>query len=317
VTDDDAGTTPQLNPGVNVSDAASEFGALDPHTLVGVNPSHGPWKGGQTRMVRGSGFSSLLRIWFGSTEVAMADVIAIDPSRAQVVVPPGPAGPADVKAQIGNDSSTARTLVGAYLYEDFYPEPETGPTSGGTLVRLVGQSTAWGAGTKVTIDGQLCEPVDVASPTELTCVAPKGTPGAKSISVETPDKVSIVRDGFTYADSDNGFIAGLSGSRLGSQLKVLVYDNFTGQPLSGAFVLAGDDVATGLSARSDGAGVVIFNDPNLGPSRSVTVAAKCHQPITFVDVPVDTITAFLTPVLSPACASGGDPPGRARVGTER
>jgi hypothetical protein len=39
----------------------------------------------------------------------------------------------------------------------------------------------------------------------------------------------------------------------------------------------------------------------------VTVGAKCHQPTTFVDVPVDTVTIYLPPVLDLSCASG-DPP---------
>jgi hypothetical protein len=38
---------------------------------------------------------------------------------------------------------------------------------------------------------------------------------------------------------------------------------------------------------------------------TVTVAAKCHQPMTYVDVPVDTVTVYLTPTLDPSCA--GDP----------
>jgi hypothetical protein len=38
---------------------------------------------------------------------------------------------------------------------------------------------------------------------------------------------------------------------------------------------------------------------------TVTVAAKCHLPVTFVDVPVDTVTAYLAPELSTSCA--GDP----------
>jgi len=95
---------------------------------------------------------------------------------------------------------------------------------------------------------------------------------------------------------------------LSSQLKVLVVDDYTGAPVRGAFVLAGDDALTSPSKITDGSGVVVFNDPALGPKRSVTVAAKCYQPTTFVDVPVDSVTAYLTPVLSPACASGGDPP---------
>src|SRR5262249_46501622 len=148
----------------------------------------------------------------------------------------------DVKAQIGSDTSTARTLVGAYTYEDFYAEPDTGPTSGGTVVRLLGLGTEWTTGTTVTVDDKPCGSVTVASPTELTCLTPSDTPGAKPITVMSPGKSSVVRDAFTYADSQNGFVGGLSGAKLAGQLRVLVYDAFSGMPISGAFVLAGDDV---------------------------------------------------------------------------
>src|SRR6185295_18903679 len=193
-------------------------------------------------------------------------------------------------------------------YEDFYADPSTGPTSGGTIVHLYGQGTAWAAGTTVTIDNAPCEPVTIVSATELTCTTPKGTAGAKSITVTAPDKVSVVREGFVYADSNNGFRGGLSGGKLSTSLTVLVLDDYTGAPIPGAYVLAGDDAATGVSKLTGSSGVVVFNDPMLGPKRSVTIAAKCFQPTTFVDVPVNTVTAYLTPVLSPACAAGGDPP---------
>jgi len=306
LTDDDAGNAPPITVDPRTSDAAFELGTVDPHGLIGVDPSHGPWNGGQARIVRGNGFATGLRVWFGPNEVVTTDIIPIDPARAQVIVPAGTPGPADVKTQIGDDVSTARVLAGGYTYEAFYADPSTGPTSGGTIVHLYGQDTAWAAGTTVTVDGHPCEPVDVISATELLCTTPQGTAGAKAVEVTTPDNVSIVREAFTYADSNNGFRGGLSGGRLTSQLRVLVFDDYTGAAVRGAFVLAGDDIATGVSKITDASGVAVFNDPMLGPKRSVTIAAKCYQPTTFVDVPVDSVTAYLLPVLSPAC--GGDPP---------
>ena len=51
---------------------------------------------------------------------------------------------------------------------------------------------------------------------------------------------------------------------------------------------------------------MLLTSPALTGKSTVTVAAKCHQPVTFVDVPVDTVTAYLSPTLDPSCA--GDPP---------
>ena len=55
-TDDDAGTPP-INVDPRVNDAAVELGTIDPHGLVGVDPSRGSFKGGQARIVRGNGFA--------------------------------------------------------------------------------------------------------------------------------------------------------------------------------------------------------------------------------------------------------------------
>src|SRR3954470_21058600 len=107
VPDDDAATAPPITVGPS-ADAATELGAIDPHALIGVDPSHGPFNGGQARVVRGNGFGNRLRVCFEAAEITSKDVIPIDPSRAQVVVPPGPAGRVDVKAQMGNDASTSR-----------------------------------------------------------------------------------------------------------------------------------------------------------------------------------------------------------------
>jgi hypothetical protein len=306
VNEGDAG--PRISGDVPIVDASFELGPIDPHAVIGVAPSHGPFNGGQARILRGNGLGQGLRVWFGATEIPAKDIIAVDPGRAQVIVPAGKAGPADVKAQIGDDTSTGRVLANAYLYETFYGEPNTGGTSGGTLVHWFGQGTAWGPDTAVTIDDKPCQPVHVISPLELTCTTSAAPAGAKTVRIGTADEAAIVRDGFTFADTDNGYTGGLSGTKLTARLRVLAYDAYSGLPLRGAYVVAGTDASSGFSKLTDSAGLALFEDPGLGPRRSVTVAAKCHQPVTFVDVPVDVVTAFLTPVLSPACTPAGDPP---------
>src|SRR5688572_22018756 len=72
---------PRISVDVPIVDASFEFGPMDPHALIGVNPSHGPFNGGQARIVRGNGFGNGLRVWFGATELLPSDIIPIDPSR--------------------------------------------------------------------------------------------------------------------------------------------------------------------------------------------------------------------------------------------
>lgn len=300
--------------GIDIPDAAPpdnplpEASTPDPHAVIGAEPSHGPFAGGQRVLLRGKGFSSKARIWFGETEVDPATVIAIDPSRAQASAPAGKAGPVDLSVQNGSDASTRRTLVGGYTFDALYAAPDSGPVPGGTVIEIIGQGTAWDATTIARVDQKPCTTLLVVSPTVLSCTVPPGTPGSKTISVATGSETILVLDAYTYEDSDNGYKGGLSGAAIAGAITVLAYDNYTGVPLPGAHVILGSNIATAIVATTSATGVAAINDPTLTGPVTVTIATKCHSPITFVDVPVDKVTAYLDPVLSPACAGMGDPP---------
>jgi len=281
----------------------------DPHAVLGADPSHGPFTGGQRVLVQGRGFSSGVRVWLGDAEVDPTAIIPVDPGRVQVTAPPGTAGPVDLTVQNGDDASTRRTLPGGYAYDALYAVPSSGPISGGNTVEILGQDTAWDATTVAKIDQKPCASLTVESPTRLICEVPQGTPGAKTVAVTTGDEALLVLDGYTYEDSTNGYKGGLSGAPLAGELKVLVYNNYTGDPIPAAKVVVGDSLATALVGETDASGVEVFTDASLDGPRTVTVAAMCHSPISFVAVPVDTVTVYLDPVLTPACGEAtGDPP---------
>jgi len=179
---DDAGT-----PGIRFLDATAPRGLDDgalpatlPHSVRSIDPSHGPFIGGQHAIVRGTGFGSDLRVWFGSVLAAAEDTIPIDATRAQVSVPPGHAGIVDVAVQNGDDPSTRAVLHEGYVYDAFYLSPSSGPVAGGTVVTLTGDGTSWDGSTVVTIDGAPCPIVDGAGQgaTALRCRTPPGTPGS-------------------------------------------------------------------------------------------------------------------------------------------
>jgi len=128
------------------------------------------------------------------------------------------------------------------------------------------------------------------------------------VRVEGGGESISVLDAFTYEDSVDGFKGGLSGGPLDGSLRVLVYDNFTGNPIPGAYVVVGADIDTAIVEQVDFTGVIEIDDPSVVAPQTVTVAAKCYSPITFVDVPVDTVTVYLDPILTPLCGAGGDPP---------
>lgn len=287
----------------------------DPHGVFSADPPHGPFRGETRVLLAGKGFTPEVRVWFG--EVEATDVVAIDPTTVQVVTPPHPPGAVDLTTQNGGDTSTRRTLVSGFTFDALYAEPDDGPVAGGTVVTFFGSGNAWDQESSVTarVDNVPCTTTQVVGPDQLTCTVPQGSPGTKSISVETASSGTVAAlDAYTYADSDDGFKGGLGGDPLGGTLRVLAFNNFTGDPIPGAHVVVGSDVTTGLVGTTDATGVVELTDPRLdlqqgGGGVMVTVAAKCHSPITFAEVPVDTVTTYLDPVLTPQCAATlGNPP---------
>jgi IPT/TIG domain len=308
-TDDDAGSPAPIELDGAMPDVSPDALELEPHAVLGIDPPHGPFTGGTLVMLRGNGFESNARVWFGDVEAPRASVTPVDPQRIQVVTPPGSTGAVDITVQNGKAASTSATLTGGYTYDRFYAKPSSGPTSGGTVITLKGDSTSWNENTEVEIDRKPCADLNIISPTELTCVTPPSDAGAKVLSVLSGKDREDALDGFTYGNTDNGFRGGLSGALLGKQLTVLAFDNIEGAAIPGVTVLVGGDVDSGQIGHTDKNGVVTFAG-ELGTAQTITLALKCFQPITFYDVPVDHVTAYLDPVLSPDCGSLGElPPG--------
>jgi len=298
-----------INTDSGAPDANDELPPTAPHAVLGVNPPRGSFAGGNLALISGNGFAGNARVWFGDVELDRNAIVPIDPQRIQVTVPPGHAGAVDVSVQNGNDDSTSAALVGGYSYDQFYATPDSGPTSGGTQITLYGDGTRWNDATEVSIDQNPCVVNEVVSKTELRCTTPAGTPGSKPIRVSTSVD-SDVLDAFVYSNSDNGFKGGLSGNALKGDLRVLVLNTLSADAVPGATVIVGDDIASADISKTDESGVTVDSKPGLGPKRTVTVACKCFQPQTFVDVDVDSVTVFLDPILAPGCGppSGDLPP---------
>lgn len=281
----------------------------DPHALLGVSPNHGPWSGGQTVWLRGNGFLSDARVWFGDTPGE--NTVSVDPNRIQTTTPPGVAGPVDVVVQNGDDVSTRRVLREGYEYDAFIVEPSAGPTAGGTLVTLRSRDSDWNDDTQVTIDLEPCEVQSVqhadSGLVELTCRTPEGTPGQKVVTVETETGTrTSVAGAFAYSEFASNFESGLSGDPLDGELNVVVYSGFTGQPLEGATVVLGNTADPERARLTDRAGAVRFlaselGLDSLGETQTVTVLLECTNPVTLVDVGVDQVTLFLEPILTPEC----------------
>ena len=298
---DDAGAAPAIVLGSSDAGRLADVDLGDPFAITGLQPSHGPWTGGTHATVAGRGFSSLIQIWIGSSQLDPSAVFASYPTHASVVTPQGTPGPADVRVR-NVATAEERTLAAGFFYDAFVVSPDTGATTGGTRITLQGSGTHWTDASTVAVGGRPCTAADVTDPTDLACTTPAGSPGTQDVTVTNADgTIDQARDAFTYSDSPDGYRGGLSGGALSGALEVLAFDSWTGAPLAGGRAIAGSTIATAILGTFDSSGVARLTGPSLNGKATVTIAAKCHQPITFVDVPVDTVTAYLAPELDPSC----------------
>jgi hypothetical protein len=294
---------------------AGELPPLDPNALFGIEPAHGPFNGGQLALIRGNGFSSQVRVWFGDVEVPAAQLTPTRADRVQVTVPAGTPGNVALITQNGDDESTRRVLADAYTYDAFYADPELGPVSGGSVITLRGLATSWDATTSVSIDQQPCEVVELrggpGGPQELDCRVPASSEGRKSVSVTTGEAVETVLGGFLY-EPGAAVLGGLSGEPLATRLSVHVSAP-GGSPIPEAYVILGSELDLGTLGQpganvqqTNAEGDAVF-EGDLSAGALVTVAARCFHPRSFVGVPVDNVRAELDPVATPDC--GQTPPG--------
>ena len=231
---------------------------------------------------------------------------ASSPTRIAVVTPPGSPGPADVRV---HDMATAqdRTLAAGFFYDSFVVSPAGGATSGGTLVALQGSGTHWLSTSTVTVGGQPCASVEVTDATHLACITPPGAVGAQDVTVTNSDgSLDQARDAFTYGDSPDGYLEALRRGSGRARQCAGVRRIHGRRDTRGAGHRRIENPATGVDGDDRSSGTALLTAPSLTGQSTITVAAKCHQPVTFVDVPVDTVTAYLSPELVLSCA--GDPP---------
>ena len=303
--EDDAGAAPPLMFGDDGG------GLLDvdlgpAFAITGLQPSHGPWTGGTRTTIAGRGFASSIQVQIGSTLLASSDVFASSPTRASLVTPRGSPGPVDVIVRNIRTAEVA-TLAGGFFYDAFEVTPSGGATTGGTRIALVGSQTHWTSDSTVTVGGKPCGNVSFGDGSHLSCSTPPNGPGSQAVAVTNADgSVEQALDAFLYSDSPDGYRGGLYGGALSGTLKVLAFDALTGTPLVGGSAIAGSTIGGAIVGTFDASGTVQLVGPSLTGKVTVTIAATCHQPMTYVDVPVDTVTAYLAPELLPSCA--GDPP---------
>lgn len=166
-----------------------------------VDPDRGPLTGGTPHRVRGSGFASPATI---EVDGRSAQVLEVSSFEVEFVLPAGAGpGPVDLVVRVGAEEGF---LADALVYVDApaprvtVVSPSSGPTSGGTLVTLVGEDFAQNA--TVTFDGDAGSGVTVSAAGDvITVVSPPHAAGAVEVRVTNPDTglVGIAPELFSYA----------------------------------------------------------------------------------------------------------------------
>lgn len=93
--------------------------------------------------------------------------------------------------------------------------PAVGPTTGGTVVTIVGPDFL--DGMTVSFGGEPATAVVVKDPSTLTAVTPAHAPGAVDVEVIYPNQLKTsLKSGFTYADDANGGVPADGAAAAGS-----------------------------------------------------------------------------------------------------
>lgn len=184
-------------------------------TITSISPSSGTTAGGTSVTVTGTNLTGATGITFdGNAGTALVvnsntQLTATTPAGtvgAKVVVVTTPAGTGTLQAGFSYVTSLGVPTITLVA-------PNTGATSGGTVVTITGTNFAGGA--TVTFGGVAGSGVNVVSATQITVVTPAGTAGAKNVVVTTSGGSATSTGGFTYVMSPISTFAGTTAGYSG------------------------------------------------------------------------------------------------------
>jgi hypothetical protein len=183
-------------------------------TVSGVSPNTGPVAGGTVVTIGGSNFTGATSVLFGTVAASSFTVN----SASQITATAPAESPATVDVFVINSSGSSSANSGDHFtyYAPPAPtvsgaSPNTGPTTGGTVV-TVGGNNFTGA-TAVMFGNVAASSFTVNSATQITATAPPEAAGTVDIRVTTPGGTSPASssDQFTFAAPITSQRRGLAG----------------------------------------------------------------------------------------------------------
>ncbi len=185
------------NPDGQSSTLADAYTYIDPPSVTGVSPNHGPVAGGTSVTISGEAFQNGATIAIGGADTT--GVTFVSTSTITCTTAPNAAGTADVV--VTNPDSQTGTMAGGFTYDPAPTvasvTPPLGPAAGGTSVTIAG--TNFVSGATVTFDGTSATGTSVVSPTSITCTTPPGSEGTADVVVTNQDlQYGTLSAGYTY-----------------------------------------------------------------------------------------------------------------------
>lgn len=245
-------TTPN---GQSVTSAADVYTFLAGPVVSSVNPASGPSGGGTLVTITGSGFTGATSVTFGATPSTTLSVL--NDTTLSATTPPHAIGQVDVvvTTPIGASTVSASTKF-TFVSGPAAPvvsavSPNTGPTTGGTAVSIVG--TGLSGTTAVLFGGTPAASFNNISDTQVTAVSPAHVAGIADVIVTTPGGTSAVAvaDRFTYVTPAGApvvtVVSPAGGPVTGGTSVALTGSGFTGA----TSVTFGGSLGTSLVVTSD------------------------------------------------------------------
>jgi hypothetical protein len=215
---------------VNAAAGTSPVVAADRYTyapapgVTAINPKQGLPTGGTAVVIMGTNFGGATAVKFGNAAAARFNVDS--PTQITAVAPPQAAGVVDITVTTLSGTSPV-VAADRYTYAPAPGvtaiNPNRGPTTGGTAVRITGTNFTNVTGVKFGAVAAANFTVDSA--TQITATAPAQAGGAVDITVTTPSGTSpaVAADRFTYVAPTTGLGAltpdpGLSSDGRGSTI---------------------------------------------------------------------------------------------------
>ncbi len=263
-----------------------------------VEPNHGGFAGGDMVTIRGRGLLENSQVFFGEVMADPSTMLFPDESRILCITPGGQVGPVDVR--VVRPDGVESTLPAGYVYDQVSLDPNTGTTSGGTFVRVMGFDTNFGPDSTVTIAGRPLVDLRVVGPTVITGKTPPGTEGQAVVVVDSGDASTItVEDGFEYYSGVDPVNGGLGGGPIQGELTIHLLDSYSLDPIQGAYVMLGVDPETPYQGTTGADGSITFSDPYLTGPQMFTAVAPEYERVSFVAFDAREVTAFMTPYVPP------------------